>query len=70
VVLPPGMAKRVPAGWRLVFVMHYVAVGSKQTDQTSIALKFADPKTVRQEVATKLMLETDLCIPPGTHIIR
>ncbi len=63
-VLPPGMAKRVPAGCRLVFVLHYTAVGSEQTDQTSIALKFADPRTVRQEVATKLMYDLDLCIPP------
>ena len=45
-VLPEGMAKRVPPGWKLVFVMHYSAIGSEQTDQTSIALKFADPKTV------------------------
>ncbi len=45
--------------------MHYAAVGSEQTDITSIALKFADPDTVRQEVATKLMFEPNLCIPPG-----
>ena len=64
-VLPEGMAKRVPAGWRFVFVMHYVTVGSPQTDRTSLALKFADPKTVRQEVATKLMYDLDLRIPPG-----
>ncbi len=65
-VLPAGMAKRIPAGWRLVFVLHYSAIGSPQTDQTSIGLKFAGPTTVRQEVATKLMLELDLQIPPHT----
>jgi hypothetical protein len=63
-VLPDGMAKRVPAGWRLVFVMHYTTVGSAQTDRTSIGLKFADPRTVRKEVATRLMFDLDLCIPP------
>jgi hypothetical protein len=65
------MAKRVPAGWRIVFVVHYSAVGSEQTDLTSIALKFADPKSVRKEVATKLMYDTDLCIPPheANHIV-
>jgi peroxiredoxin len=62
-VLPAGMAKRIPAGWRLVFVMHYSAVGSEQTDRTSIALQFADPRTVRKEVATKVMLDADLHIP-------
>ena len=27
---PDGMAKRVPAGWKLHFVIHYVAIGSPQ----------------------------------------
>jgi peroxiredoxin len=64
-VLPDGMAKRIPAGWRIVFVLHYQAIGSVQTDQTRLGLTFADPKTVRQEVATKLMFDLDLRIPPG-----
>jgi peroxiredoxin len=63
-VLPDGMAKRVPAGWRLVFVMHYTPVGSVQTDRTCIGLRFANPKTVKKEVATKLMYDTGLVIPP------
>jgi peroxiredoxin len=63
-VLPPGMAKRIPAGWRILFVVHYVAVGSEQTDQTALGLTFADPRTVRQEVATKVMLDANLAIPP------
>jgi peroxiredoxin len=63
-LLPDGRAKRVPAGWRIVFVMHYTPVGSVQTDRTRIGLKFADPRKVKQEVATKLMYDLDLCIPP------
>jgi hypothetical protein len=63
-ILPDGMAKRIPAGWRIVFVLHYQAIGSVQKDQTRLGLTFADPKTVRQEVATKLMWEKDLRIPP------
>jgi hypothetical protein len=63
-ILPEGLAKRIPAGWRLVFVMHYTPVGSPQTDQTCIGLKFADPKSVKKEVATKLMFDSGLCIPP------
>jgi peroxiredoxin len=63
-LLPEGMAKRIPAGWRLVFVVHYTPVGSVQEDQTSLGLLFADPKTVRKEVATKVLLDVDLCIPP------
>jgi peroxiredoxin len=64
-VLPDGMAKLVPAGWRFVFVLHYVTVGTEQKDQTSLALMFADPKTVRKEVATKVMFDLDLQIPPN-----
>jgi hypothetical protein len=65
------MAKRIPAGWRLLFVLHYTPIGSVQTDQTSIGLKFADPRTVRKEVATKLMYDLNLSIPPreANHLV-
>ena len=36
--LPDGMAKRIPAGWKLVFIMHYTPVGTEQSDRTSIGL--------------------------------
>jgi peroxiredoxin len=62
-VLPDGMAKLVPAGWRLVFLVHYAPVGTVQTDQTSIGLVFADPGIVRKEVATRLVFDNDLYIP-------
>ncbi len=64
IVLPEGTAKRIPAGWRIVFVMHYVAVGSPQKDQTRLGLTFARPGTVRKEVSTRLMYDLDLAIPP------
>ena len=63
-VLPAGMAKRIPAGWKLVFVVHYAPVGTVQQDRTSVGLSFADPKSVRREVATQVLLDPDLCIPP------
>ncbi|HVC98891.1 MAG TPA: redoxin domain-containing protein [Pirellulales bacterium] len=62
--LSEGFAKRVPAGWCFVFVIHYVAIGTEQLDQTSIGLVFADSATVRKEVATKVLLDADLRIPP------
>jgi peroxiredoxin len=62
--LPEGRAKRIPAGWKLVFQMHYVPVGSVQTDRTSIGLVFADPKTVKQEVATNMALNPDVRVEP------
>jgi peroxiredoxin len=64
-VLPEGMAKRIPAGWRTVLVLHYTPTGSPQTDRTRLGLKFADPKQVKKEVATKLMYDLNLAIPPG-----
>ena len=61
---PAGMAKRIPAGWRLVFVVHYAPIGTPQIDRTSVGLVFADRAGVRQEVATNLILDPDLRIPP------
>src|SRR5262249_30226178 len=66
-VFPDGMAKRIPAGWKIVFVVHYQAVGSVQVDRTRLGLTFADPKTVRREVATRLLYEPDLKIAPGAR---
>jgi peroxiredoxin len=63
-LLPDGIAKLVPAGWHFLFVLHYTPVGSEQSDQTTLALTFAAPQAVKQEVATKIMLDEDLCIPP------
>ena len=62
--LPAGMAKRVPAGWRLHFIVHYTPVGTPQTDRTELALRFLDAGAVRREVATKLLDADDLAIPP------
>lgn len=63
-VYPEGMAKKLPAGWHVVFVLHYTPIGREQSDRTSLALSFADPKTVRREVATQIMQDENLCIPP------
>ncbi len=64
-VLPPGMAKLVPAGWKFVLVIHYAAIGSEQTDRTSIGLRLVDGSAVKREVATRLILDQKLSIPPG-----
>jgi peroxiredoxin len=62
--LPEGMAKRVPAGWRLVFILHYTPIGTPQLDRSSIGLVLADPAKVKKEVATSVLLDPDLRIPP------
>ena len=62
--LPPGSAKRIPAGWRLVFVVHYAPIGTPEEDRSSIGLKLVAPAAVRREVATNLLYAPDLVIPP------
>lgn len=70
-ILPDGTAKKIPAGWKIIFVIHYQPIGSEQTDQTRLGLVLADPKSVRREVATRLMYGADFVIPPraGDHVI-
>jgi peroxiredoxin/mono/diheme cytochrome c family protein len=63
--LPDGMAKRVPAGARLVLQIHYTPNGAPQEDQCSIGLVFADPKMVRKEVVTDMVVNPAFEIPPG-----
>ncbi|MEQ9408174.1 MAG: redoxin domain-containing protein [Fuerstiella sp.] len=63
--LPPGMAKRVPAGSKLVFQMHYTPVGEQRTDRSSIGLYFADEADVDKVVVTQETLNRRFSIPPG-----
>jgi len=64
-ILRDGLAKRVPAGSRLLFQIHYTTNGGEQVDQTSIGLTFADPNTVHKEVHTDLVINDQLRIPPN-----
>jgi peroxiredoxin/mono/diheme cytochrome c family protein len=50
-LLKPGQAKKVPAGARLIFQMHYTPNGKEQRDQSSIGLIFAK-KPPRHRVLT------------------
>ena len=64
-ILPEGVARRVPAGSRLIFQLHYTPRGTKQVDQSRIGLTFADPSTVRKELKSGMALDFRLRIPPG-----
>lgn len=61
---PEGMAKKVPAGSRLIFQMHYTPIGSPQEDQSQLGLIFADAKDVKYEIQTTSALQRRLTIPP------
>jgi len=49
---PPGHAKKIPAGSRIYFQVHYTPNGIPQKDQSHLGLVFADPATVTHEVKT------------------
>lgn len=64
-VLADGVAKRIPAGSRIVFQLHYTPRGTKQVDRSRIGLVFADPATVRKELMSGIAFNARLQIPPG-----
>jgi peroxiredoxin/mono/diheme cytochrome c family protein len=64
-VLPTGMAKRVKAGSKLMFQMHYTANGREQSDLSSIGFVFADPATVTRDVKTDLAINVMFEVPAG-----
>lgn len=62
---PQGMAKRLPAGSKLIFQLHYTPNGTPQEDISRIGLVFADPATVTHEVQTASVGSRRLNILPG-----
>lgn len=63
-VLPHGMAKRIPAGSKLLFQVHYTPIGTPQEDLSSLGILFADPKDITHEVYTAGAVNKRLEIPP------
>ena len=64
-IFPPGYAKRIPAGSKLIFQMHYTPNGTATTDLSRIGIVFADPSTVKHEVITQMVVYERLRIKPG-----
>jgi hypothetical protein len=67
VVLPAGMARRVPAGSKLIFQMHYTPNGTPQEDLTKLGILFADGRTVDRELVTIGALNRQFEIPAGAR---
>jgi peroxiredoxin/mono/diheme cytochrome c family protein len=59
----PGTAKRIPAGSRLVFEVHYTPDGTEQTDRSMIGVRFAKGPPERP-VETNILANMGLRIPP------
>jgi mono/diheme cytochrome c family protein len=60
---PEGFARKLPAGARLNFQMHYTPNGTATTDSTRIGVVFCDEP--EHEVRTAGIVNTQLAIPPG-----
>lgn len=63
---PDGWAKKVPAGSKLVFQMHYTPIGSEQTDRSMVGLVYADESEVTHQVITTNAISLDFVIPANT----
>ncbi|HXG11691.1 MAG TPA: redoxin domain-containing protein [Gemmataceae bacterium] len=59
-MLPEGVGKRIPAGSKLVFQMHYTPNGRAQKDRSSVAMIFAKEPPPREAIT----------IPVGNPMIR
>lgn len=63
VELPAGWARKIPAGSKLIFEMHYTPIGTKQTDRSKLGLVFMDEKDVTHHVWTTNAINRKLNIP-------
>ncbi len=63
--LETGYARFVQKGSKLLFEMHYTANGTPQQDRSYAGFVFADPKTVKKEVAVQNAADFAFKIPPG-----
>lgn len=63
--LPQGHARRVPAGSKFVFQMHYTPNGLEQDDLTQIGMTFVPESEVTHEVFTLLGIDQEFEIPPN-----
>ncbi len=63
--MPSGHGRRVPAGSKLVFQMHYTPNGTEANDQTQIGLLFGKESDISDEVYTLVGINQDFVIPPN-----
>jgi peroxiredoxin/mono/diheme cytochrome c family protein len=62
--LPPGYARKVPAGSKFVFQMHYTPNGVAEDDLTQLGMTFIPEPEVTHEVLTMLGIDQEFEIPP------
>jgi hypothetical protein len=67
-ILPPGVAKRIPAGAELIWQMHYTPNGKEAKDRSQLGLIFYKGKEPPKRVAQTLgIVNNGFTIPPGAN---
>jgi hypothetical protein len=68
-VAPPGLAKKIPAGAKLLFQMHYTPNGKAQSDRSSVGLVFArkppEHRILTKPIHNRWFFNKLISIPPG-----
>jgi mono/diheme cytochrome c family protein len=65
-ILPPGTARRIPAGADLVWQMHYTPNGKEAKDKSQVGFIFYKGKEPRKfNSQTRGAMNTNFAIPPG-----
>jgi peroxiredoxin len=62
--LPEGYARKIPAGSKFVFQMHYTPNGTERVDLTQVGMTFIPESAVTHEVLTLLGIDQEFEIPP------
>jgi AhpC/TSA family len=62
---PPGFARKIPAGSKFVFQMHYTPNGQEEHDLTQVGLTYIDASEVTHQVLTLVGIDQEFEIPPG-----
>ncbi|MEQ8634791.1 redoxin domain-containing protein [Gimesia maris] len=65
--LPEGRARKVPAGSKLVFQMHYTPNGSVAEDISKVGLLFGKGEEITHEVFTLIGIDQEFEIPPHAN---
>jgi peroxiredoxin len=63
VIYPLGMGRKIPAGSRLLFEVHYTPDGTERTDRSSVGIIFAK-KTPEESVDMNILANMLFRIPP------
>lgn len=64
-MLQDGFARKVPAGSKFIFQMHYTPTGREQKDTSVLGVVFADEAQVTDEVYTIAAIDQEFEIAPG-----